>query len=108
VKWQCSIEGLVANPIVGVGTGDTQEFLQACYKEKNFWGEVFRYNSHNQFLQSALGLGLPGLLTLVACLWYQTRIAWAKKDYVYLVFIVIICVCFLTESVLERKQGILF
>lgn len=108
VKWQCSIEGLAANPIVGVGTGDTQEFLQACYKEKNFWGEVFRYNSHNQFLQSALGLGLPGLLTLVACLWYQTRIAWAKKDYVYLVFIVIICVCFLTESVLERKQGILF
>jgi O-antigen ligase len=108
VKWQCSIEGWSTSPVIGVGTGDTQDFLQACYKGKNFWGNVFEYNSHNQFLQTALGLGAIGFLSLVVCLLLPGVKAFRQQDYLYVAFIVILAISFLTESVLERKQGVLF
>jgi O-antigen ligase len=108
VKWQCSIEGLLSHPLLGVGIGDTQDYLQECYKEKRFWGEVYRYNSHNQFFQTALGLGFVGLITLISIVVYQVRTAMKTKFYLLFVFVLMTSACFLTESVLERKQGIVF
>jgi O-antigen ligase len=108
VKWQCSLEGWGENVLVGVGTGDTQAYLQVCYKEKNFWGYVFEYNSHNQYLQTALGLGILGLLSLGSCLIVPYMWAWRGKEYLFMALLAVLAFSFLTESVLERKQGVVF
>lgn len=108
VKWQCSLEGWSTSPIIGVGTGDTQDVLQECYKAKNFWGAVFEFNSHNQFLQTALALGAIGLLVLSASFIYPAILSFRQRHYLYLGFLVIVALSFLTESVLERMQGVVF
>lgn len=108
VKWECSFQGFLTQPIIGLGIGDTQEYLQTCYIKRDFWGDVYRYNSHNQFFQTAIGLGIIGLASIFAWLGYESKMAWNRRDYVHVLFIAIVCLCFMTESVLERKQGIVF
>ena len=108
VKWQCSLEGISSSPVIGVGTGDMQDVLQVCYNEKNFWGRVYEFNSHDQYLQTALGLGIIGMLWLLACLFWMARAAFITKDYLTICFVLSIAMAFLTESVLERKQGVVF
>lgn len=108
VKWECSLKGIANNPIIGVGIGDAQDFLQECYKSKNFWGHVYRFNSHNQYLQTTLGLGIIGLVILICTLTVPMHQFFKQKDYLYLWFLILITIVFVTESVLERKQGIIF
>lgn len=108
VKWQCSIEGMMTSPLVGVSPGDSQDYLQLCYREKNFWGQVLGFNSHNQYLQTGLGLGFTGMIVLVICLFAPLRNAWQRRDYLLLSFIFIVAISFITESVFERKQGVIF
>jgi O-antigen ligase len=108
VKWQCSLEAIRSNPIFGVGIGDAQDHLQECYERKNFWGRLYRFNSHNEYLQSALGLGLVGLLLLLCCMACPLWMAFKAGRYLYVMFLVLISLAFLTESMLERKQGIIF
>jgi O-antigen ligase len=108
VKWQCSLRYISESPILGVGIGDTQDRLQECYEELNFWGRHYHYNSHNQFIQSCLGLGIIGLIVLLGCLIAPLRAAIRNKDYLYVLFITLLTLAFLTESVFERKQGIIF
>jgi O-antigen ligase len=108
VKWQCSLESIRSNPLFGVGIGDAQDHLQECYEQKNFWGRLYRFNSHNEYLQSALGLGLAGLLLLLCCLACPLAKAFKTGNYLYVMFLVLISLAFLTESMLERKQGIIF
>jgi O-antigen ligase len=108
VKWTCSIEGFKTNPMMGVGIGDTQDFLQSCYKERNFWGQVFHYNSHNQFFQTALGLGVIGLTGLMFFLFYPLIGAFKNRDYFLIAFLTLVSIACVTESILERKQGVIF
>lgn len=107
VKWTCSINGIVENPFTGVGTGDAQDYLQQCYKEKNFWGQVFEFNSHNQYLQTGLSLGFPGLITLLLIFFFSFRAGIRAGEISYLAVMTVFFICFLTESMLERQQGII-
>jgi O-antigen ligase len=108
VKWHCSIEGVKKDFFFGVGIGDSQDVLQACYLEKQFWGHVQHFNSHNQYLQTFLELGIVGFLVLILSLILPLRLISKQKQMVCLLFLGVIAICFLTESVLERKQGIIF
>jgi O-antigen ligase len=108
VKWQCAIEGIQKNMLLGVGLGDVQEYLQGCYRSKDFWGQVMRFNSHNQFLQTALAVGLVGLLVFLSALAIFAKKLSKNSVLDGLWFLVIILICSMTESILERKQGIIF
>lgn len=106
VKWQCSIEGIEGSPFKGVGTGDAQKYLQDCYKEKNFWGQVFQYNSHNQFLQIGLASGVVTMLFYLLSLLVPLFISIKHRNILYAEFLILIIVLSLTESLLERQQGV--
>ena len=108
VKWSCSWQGIKENFFSGVGTGDAQDYLQQCYKERNFWGQVFEFNSHNQFLQTGLTVGVFGIFLLFYLLFVPLISAWKKKEFLIFVFLAIIILSSLTESIFERQQGILF
>lgn len=110
VKWQCSIKGIRENPVFGTGTGDSQDYLNKCYEQKNFWGQYpsYHFNAHNQYLETTLTVGLLGLLFFLACLIIPFINALKGKQYLFLSFLFLLSVNSLTESFLERQHGVVF
>ena len=109
LKWKCAWNVIKENWFLGVGTGDGQEELQLQYKRINFdiaFNE--EYNTHNQYLQTWLGLGLVGLLLLISCLIFPAISAFQRKNYLYMSFLMLFSICCITESMLCRQNGIVF
>lgn len=112
LKWDCSWALIKQNPILGVGLGDVQENLQNCYEEKNygqllFWKNI-QYNAHNQYLQIYLEAGFPACLMLFLCFVVPFITSVKEKNFLYIMFLVFIFLCFMTESILVRQRGIMF
>ncbi|MFM9984581.1 MAG: O-antigen ligase family protein [Flavobacteriales bacterium] len=108
VTWKGSWEILKTHPF-GVGTGDSESALVEKYKEA---GETYvaerKFNSHNQFFQSGVEHGWPGVLLLIGlCLWLLVD-AVKQKNIIQLVFLCICGMNFLFESFLEVQAGIVF
>ena len=107
--WKNSVELIRRNPILGVGTGDLKEELVNMYTENNYqYGIQSRISPHNQFLHTGVILGIVGILFLTAYLLLPMVIAFKNKDWLYLIFLFVIIVNCITESILEREAGILF
>ena len=99
--------------LTGVGPVNDQRILQAKYRELGLYsGDLrrndpgyFNFNCHNQFLQSTLESGIPGLLSVIffCCMLFQRTRAQKRK---VLSWVTIIVFCFFfTESVFERQYG---
>jgi O-antigen ligase len=108
-KWSVAITIIQAEPLLGVGVGDVQDSLQEEYKRTGFdLAYNAQYNAHNQFLQTWLGIGIAGLLVLLACFGMLAKQAIASRDPFFLAFLVLFFFCSITESTLERQFGIFF
>ncbi len=106
--WDAARTVIKSNPF-GVGTGDSKDALLEIYKEKNYIRPLeANQNAHNQYLQTTVALGIPGGLLLLAGLIFPFLLAWKHEEPVYLFFLGLIMMAFLTESMLERQQGVLF
>lgn len=66
------------------------------------------YNFHNQYLQITASIGVFGLFLFLVILGAPFFIALHNKDYLFLSFLFIIGLSFLTESMLERQAGVVF
>lgn len=108
VKWRCSLRGILEYPIFGVGTGDSIDYLVSCYEQEKFWGMYpqYRFNSHNQYLETGLMLGVPGIIVFMVCMLLPLHQAIKQKDYLLIGFIALYAFASMTESLLERQWGI--
>lgn len=90
--------------IFGVGVGNEDDYLQS-YFTKNNWQIplVNHYNSHNQFLQTCLSIGVVGMLVLVALILLPLFFNFEIHFKVLLLGFVFL---FFTEAMLERQHGI--
>jgi O-antigen ligase len=107
--WWLGIQSLSSvNPLLGTGTGDVDDLIEAIsdrYAIKNILGS---YNPHNEFLYILLGNGAIGLILFLLFLAIPFRKAWIERDYVLMGFLfLIVSLCF-TETILERQKGIVF
>jgi O-antigen ligase len=98
------------NVLFGNGIGDAEDaIIDSNYKEGLYKNVHLRYNAHNQYLQTYVGLGLMGLICLVFMLYYffvsNSNLYLKSASLAFLAYLV---VCFLTESYLERHQGVVF
>lgn len=108
-KIYCSVEVIKNNFFLGVGAGDCQDELLKQYLKNNFLHGYFRkFNSHNQYLTTFISTGLFGFLILICILIMLMYFAIKNKNDLLFIFIVINALFFLSESVLERQQGIVF
>ena len=107
IFWKCSIELIKENVLFGVGIGDLFEELSACYTNIGL-PRLNRFNCHNQYLQMWLSIGIVGFATFISLLVFHFKRAFKSKDSIYLAFLVVICLGFLTESLLELQRGIVF
>lgn len=104
--WELSWELALDHLPFGVGPGAVQETLNQAYQEK---GYTYIYqkslNSHNQYLQTFLSLGILGILSLLAYMLLPFGLAVKRKDVLYIAFFVIILLNLMVESMLERRAG---
>lgn len=100
-------EMIKKSSVFGVGTGDVKKELEEFYKEKGV--DFGRYlNPHNQFLQTAFAIGVLGLVCFVVMLFAFSLGFWNKDSLIYLFAIGMLCVYMMTESIIERQQGVHF
>lgn len=107
--WNAAFTVIKENPIIGTGTGDVQEELMKIYKERNYKRALKdNYNPHNQYLQTTATLGIIGGVLLLIYLMAPFWLAFQQKDYLYLLFLSLVMMSFLTESILQTQRGTLF
>lgn len=108
-KWLYTMEAIKNHPIIGSGTGDSQDELQEIYEANHFKiGYDLHYNSHNQFLQTTLEVGIIGLISLLVCFVGGFFLAFKTKNYLYVFFIILFFLSCFSESMLEVNKGIVF
>lgn len=107
--WEASLSIIRENLFFGVGTGDAGPKLLERYQQRGL-EEAFtlKYNTHNQYLDTVLRVGLVGFLPLAAYLFLSLFYALKHHNLLYLSFLIICFVAFLTEVILIRQKGIVF
>lgn len=106
--WTCAWDVIKRNPWVGTGMGDNRQALIDAYAARGFKkGVERRFNAHNQFIETLVVGGLLGLLTMLYMLIYFARKAQSQKDYLTLLCLVFFVFSMLTESMFERRWGVI-
>tara|TARA_R110000744_G_C19371292_1_gene562662 strand:+ start:11840 stop:13057 length:1218 start_codon:yes stop_codon:yes gene_type:complete len=98
------------SPIFGYGVGDVQDKLESCYLEKlnsNVY-QMFQYNSHNQYFQVMLSAGILALVFLLLSILIPLYVAFKQKNYLWFSNTALIAICFLTENIIGRHDGVIF
>lgn len=108
VAWGCSVDLLEQHPF-GSGTGDIKNDLVACYEAKGAQAAAERrLNSHDQFLQSGVALGWPGLLIAVLMAFIPLMLGLRRRQGLMILFALLFLLNAAVESVLEVQAGVVF
>lgn len=95
--------------IIGKGIGDTKQDMMECYKREGITFALDeKLNAHNQYIQTLYAVGLFGLAVLLYIISYAFWLSFKYRNLVLFLFLVIISVNFMFESVLERGGGVMF
>jgi O-antigen ligase len=108
VVWNFSL-GIIADHPMGVGTGDVKDQLNAVYRKNGY--TLFaenQLNTHNQFFQTGIALGIGGMIVLFLVILGPIFLTFRKPDPIIWVFVTLIFITCLFESYLERQAGIIF
>lgn len=108
-EWYTAIQLIKEKPLFGYGH-NYQEMLIRQYRENGFGHEAEnRFNAHNQYLETQLQFGLPGIVILLWILFGPVLLRIKSPHlFLYKVFLVLITVNFMFESMLVRQWGIMF
>jgi len=111
--WDYAVDLIAKKPLLGYGIGDAKNELISALKncDAKFWnGEknvpihAKNLNFHNQFLQTWAEVGILGFLLLVFLMF---RPFFLKNQHpLFLIFVSLTLIGFLTESMLERQAGV--
>lgn len=93
---------------LGYGFLASQEKLTEKYKEYDLYPGFYTYNFHNQYLQTMADLGIVGLVLILFFLFRGFRRALAEKSPLFFVFILLITLICITESLMWRQWGMVF
>lgn len=109
--WNCSLHVIKRQPLLGSGYGDELMDLDLCYHQYRY-GPLYhsdkQFNSHNIYLQMAIGTGLFGLGFLFLSLGYQFFYAFRARHFLFVSLLGLLILGGLTESYLNRNAFILF
>jgi O-antigen ligase len=96
------------NWLTGYGTGDVGDEMKRTSDQFGISNLLHTYDPHNQFLYTAMGLGLIGVCLLAFTILFPVARAWTQTNYLHVAFILLIFACCLTESFIESQKGIVF
>jgi len=109
IVWKAALQVIEKHPIIGVGTGSADSVLVKQYLQDGYTGVAKEHlNTHNQYLQTTVILGVIGLLSLLVCFVFPFIVCVKEKRFIYGAFLVIVAANFLVESMLEVQSGTIF
>jgi O-antigen ligase len=108
--YYCSASLIKNSFLFGYGVGDVNDELNNCYKQKikSDVYQLLHYNSHNQYLQVLLSAGVLGFVFFIFAILSIFKKAIINKDELFLMLNLLIFICFLTENILSRHDGVIF
>jgi len=109
VIWKHTAHLIVENLLIGVGTGDVNDELQKKYSNasQNFL-VTKKLNAHNQYLQTTAALGVVGFLILMVLCFTFLVFAIKLKNINAIIFMLLMLINMLFESILETQAGVIF
>ena len=107
--WKISAGIIKSNWLIGVGTGDVKDELVGKYRENKVEEALeFKLNAHNQYLQTFITLGLPGIFVLLLMLFLPMIAAFRFHHILYFVFLLLFSINILVESMFETQAGVIW
>lgn len=107
--WRSTLEICRKNMPWGVGTGDATDELEANAVRNDYKNLVGRhFNAHNQYLQSLLSTGIPGIMVVIAYTLLPLVVGMRKKDALLFSFSIILILNVFVESMFEVRGGVAF
>ncbi len=104
--WKTAWDLIQKYPL-GTGNGDVQDVLVQEYDRTGFEkASEVRYNPHNQYLQTWLAIGIPGLISLLI-VFFGNVIKPRRTPVIYFFLAGVVALNGLFESVLEVQRGVL-
>lgn len=107
--WKESLGIVQDHLIFGTGVGDANDALYQAYKQHGLTGALeHRFNAHNQYFQTLIGMGILGFSLLFLLTIGLLILAIRKRHFFLLVFAILITLNFAVESMLQKSAGVLF
>lgn len=107
--WYSSVKIINKNILLGVGTGDVMDNLKEEYqKYKMIDAYNNKLNVHNQFIESFMGTGVMGFISLLAVFIAGIIKSIRKRNILFLVFILNAFVFCFIESMFNTQVGVVF
>jgi O-antigen ligase len=107
--WKESIKLIKENLWLGTTAGDANDKLVQAYKEEGLTGALKKkLNAHNQFLQTFIGTGVLGFILLLMMTVFVTVYGFIKRNYILVLFSILMICNFLVESMLQAQAGFTF
>jgi O-antigen ligase len=107
--WQASSEIIHENIMFGVGTGDVKNNLIEKYQQDKFQSILIqKLNAHNQFIETWIGLGVVGFITLLLLFILPLTSLVKNNKFLIVFFLFIVGFNFLFESMLNTQAGVVF
>lgn len=104
--WEAALVQIPKSLIAGYGAGDAQATMVEGYRLIDFeYGVERKYNCHNQYFETLISVGLIGLLIFLGWMLSVFVVGWQHKHYLLCIFMALMALNVLTESMLERQQG---
>ena len=107
--WQEALTIIKHNFVLGTDVGDANDELYKAYANDGLTGAFeHKFNAHNQFFQTFIGMGILGFLALLYLTFGKLLLAFKSKNVLLLLFCLLIILNFLVESMLQTAAGVLF
>jgi len=106
--WKATLAEIKEHPL-GVGTGDINVELEKRFRETGLDKLADKgLNPHNQYLQTAMALGIPAIAWFLFSLIFPFAKIFKTKDWLYAFFLCIVALNLMVESMLEKQSGVIF
>lgn len=107
--WKESIKIIKQHIWFGTSPADANQELYRAYEQNGLTGALAKkLNAHNQFLQTFIGTGIFGFIMLLIMTLFLIVYSFIKKNYILLLFGILISFNFMVESMLQSQAGFTF
>lgn len=109
VRWEAAMQLGAKSPVIGYGAGSELSILrEQFFKQKLYSSFLHRLNAHNQYISFFLTSGIIGLLVYLGTLVFGFGMAFRQKDMLFFIFMLLVAVVSLSESLLNAEKGVYF
>lgn len=106
--YNIAVEKIIESPIIGYGMGDSKDVLLETYKSESPELYQNKYNSHNQYISFALGMGVIGLIFFLIFMITKLIYAIRFNNQILILLILLYGMMMTFENILEREDAVIY